>query len=40
MFGYIRPVERELRIRESEYYRALYCGICTAMGRLWVSAQG
>ncbi len=34
MFGYIRPVERELRIRESEYYRALYCGICTAMGRL------
>lgn len=34
MFGYIRPVERELRIRESEYYRALYCGICAAMGRL------
>ena len=33
MYGYIRPVERELRLRESEYYRALYCGICRAQGR-------
>lgn len=34
MFGYIRPMERELRIRESEYYRALYCGICRELGAL------
>ncbi len=33
MFGYIRPVERELRMREWEYYRALYCGVCRALGR-------
>lgn len=34
MFGYIRPAERELRVREAEYYRAVYCGICVAEGRL------
>ncbi len=34
MFGYIRPMERELKIRESEYYRALYCGICRKLGAL------
>lgn len=34
MFGYIRPVERELKVREAEYYRAVYCGICLAEGRL------
>lgn len=34
MFGYIRPLERELKIREAEYYRALYCGVCVAEGRM------
>ena len=34
MFGYIRPLERELKIREAEYYRALYCGVCDAEGRM------
>lgn len=28
MFGYIRPLECELRVREQKEYRALYCGLC------------
>ena len=31
MFGYIRPKHAELKVRESEYYRAVYCGLCHAM---------
>ena len=33
MFGYIKTVRNELRVREYEYYRASYCG-------LWESATG
>lgn len=33
MFGYIRPRESELRIREYRYYRGVYCGLCRAHGR-------
>ena len=33
MFGYIRPVPAELRMREYECYRACYCGLCRSMGR-------
>lgn len=33
MFGYVRPVKDELKVRELEYYRAAYCGLCHAMGR-------
>lgn len=32
MFGYIRTVPSELRLREHECYRAYYCGLCHAMG--------
>ena len=28
MFGYIRPLRDELRVRDNELYEALYCGIC------------
>ncbi len=28
MFGYIRPLEAELRVRELECYKAVYCGVC------------
>lgn len=28
MFGYIRPLKGELKVREYENYRALYCGLC------------
>ena len=33
MFGYIKTAQRELRIREYEYYRASYCGLCRTMGK-------
>ncbi|WAM34878.1 DUF5685 family protein [Caldicellulosiruptor morganii] len=28
MFGYVVPYKPELKIREYEYYKAVYCGIC------------
>ena len=31
MFGYVKPVAAELLVREHEFYRALYCGICRSM---------
>lgn len=31
MFGYVRPVAAELRVREYDFYRAVYCGVCHAM---------
>lgn len=33
MFGYIRTHVPELRVREHECYRAVYCGLCREMGR-------
>ncbi len=33
MLGYIRPYAPELRLREYQYYRGAYCGVCRAMGR-------
>lgn len=33
MFGYVRPVRDELKVKEWKYYRAAYCGVCDAMGR-------
>lgn len=32
MFGYVKPYVPELRVREHEFYRAMYCGLCRAMG--------
>ena len=32
MFGYVRPHNPELRMRDYECYRAYYCGLCRAMG--------
>ena len=31
MFGYIRPVASELLVKEYEFYRATYCGVCRSM---------
>ncbi len=31
MFGYIRPLTAELRVKEYAYYRAAYCGVCKSM---------
>lgn len=33
MFGYVRPLIPELRVRELEDYKAVYCGLCRAMGK-------
>lgn len=33
MFGYIKTQRAEMRVREYEYYRASYCGLCRAMGK-------
>ncbi len=33
MFGYIRTDVPEMRVRENEYYRAIYCGLCRAQGK-------
>lgn len=33
VFGYIKPHIPELRVCEHELYRALYCGLCEAMGK-------
>ncbi len=33
MFGYIRTDTPELCVRENEYYRAVYCGLCRAQGK-------
>lgn len=33
MFGYIKANRPELKLRQDEYYRALYCGLCRTMGK-------
>ena len=31
MFGYVKPVVTDLLVREHEFYKATYCGICRSM---------
>lgn len=33
MFGYVKPAAAELKVKEYELYRAVYCGLCAALGR-------
>lgn len=33
MFGYLRPLDAELLVKEHEMYRAIYCGLCRTMRR-------
>ena len=33
MFGYVKICKPECKIREYEYYRAVYCGLCRSLGR-------
>lgn len=33
MLGYVRAEAQELKVREQQYYRALYCGLCHRMGK-------
>lgn len=33
MFGYIRPVTPELKVKELDAFKACYCGLCHTLGR-------
>lgn len=33
MFGYVKVSSPELKVREYEFYRGTYCGLCRAMGK-------
>jgi hypothetical protein len=33
MFGYVRICKPELRIKEFEYYKAVYCSLCKQLGK-------
>lgn len=33
MFGYVRPLICELKVREQTLYRAYYCGLCRTIGQ-------
>lgn len=33
MYGYVKTYRPELKCRESDFYRAAYCGLCRAQGR-------
>ncbi len=33
MFGYVRPLQSELKVRELDDYKAVYCGLCRTMGK-------
>lgn len=33
MFGYILPCREELKVRELEQFRSVYCGLCHTLGR-------
>lgn len=33
MYGYVRIHAPEMKVREQEYYRAIYCGLCRTMGK-------
>ena len=33
LFGYVRPVEAQLRVCELAAYKAVYCGLCRQLGR-------
>jgi hypothetical protein len=33
LFGYIRPLESELRVRELDTYKAAYCGLCRSLAK-------
>ncbi len=39
MFGYVKADAPELKMRENEFYRAVYCGLCGSMKRLTGAAS-
>ena len=40
MFGYVYPLESELKVKEQTLYKAAYCGLCRSIGsRYGLSAR-
>lgn len=33
VFGYVKVTQSELRVKEYEFYRGVYCGLCRSMGK-------
>lgn len=33
MFGYVRPCNAELKVWESDYFKAVYCGLCRTLSK-------
>ncbi len=33
MFGYVRPLVSELKVRQHDKYKAIYCGLCKSLGK-------
>ncbi len=33
MFGYVTPLEGELKVKEQLFYKSTYCGLCKCMGK-------
>ena len=33
VFGYLKPDKPELKIREYEEYKSVYCGLCKYLGK-------
>lgn len=31
MFGYVKPLTAELKVKDNEFYRSIYCGLCRSM---------
>lgn len=38
MFGYVRPLQPEIRIKDLALYRAVYCGLCKTLGQTYGAA--
>lgn len=38
MFGYVRPIKEELKVREFEQFKACYCALCHTLGAKYGSA--
>ena len=39
MFGFIRPLKSELKVREWERFQSVYCGLCHSIRSRYGSAQ-
>lgn len=39
MFGYVLPVKAEMKMRDFEEYRSLYCGVCKQLGQTYGQAS-